>query len=164
MSEPRAPSVQTILERAPVGRNTFYAHFRDSEEALDEARWQGKLALDAALSRRAEGIHTPREKLRALVAAWVEVAHERADFVAALFLLGETRPGPLAAARAALERALGPILREARGAGTIGSPPDDLRMQIVLGAFESAARLAVEGRDRRRIAEVLADVVLRALR
>lgn len=152
-----SPSVSDIARGANKGRNTFYAHFGSTEQALRAAEAAAVHAVstrvEAALARAA----TPREKLRAITEAWLDAAELEPDLVLALLV---------ASRRSELSREqLRRVLIEAKQAGIVSEPIERERLEATAGALEALVRSYATGVSRREDVERRAvDVVLRIFR
>jgi AcrR family transcriptional regulator len=154
-----------VIALAGVGRNTFYEHFSDAEDALRAVQREAARALARALDDAFVTARTPVERLRALSLAWLTtVAGEPA--ARALLHAADGPRSPRAELRHHVERLLASVVAEARAAGRASLAPDRVRIAAVGGAFEQVAREVVDdpAAPRAEVAEVLVDLVLRSFR
>lgn len=158
-------SVESIVARAGVGRNTFYEMFRDADDAVLTVRLIAAHALLHALSEGSSSERTPRERFRSIAAAWVSCAAKQGPFTGALLARNDAPDGPLSKLRAGASSVLAAALTDAQRAGATGQTPDAIRLGLIGGMFETAARLANQPDvDQDKLAATLADLVLRGLR
>jgi AcrR family transcriptional regulator len=157
----RAPTLSQIIDGAGIGRNTFYDHFVDVDEALAAADSESLDAARSAIAAAVAHARTPIERLRSVARAWIGVAATHPGLAIAVRRVGVGSDETLG-----LDALLREILDEARAAGAIGRSPDTVRVRCVVGVFEAAARLA-GGADPdflEKIAETVADLTLRGFR
>jgi AcrR family transcriptional regulator len=174
-----SPSVSLIIERAGVGRNTFYEYFDDVTHALDAAKSLVLRRIEQSL-RAAEGVsRTPVERWRALARAWLAFAE---DEPSAMLLALSVERAATSSAAAVLEEALARSLETLRSAGVAAPPASADRLLAVAavgdafarqlarahvaadpGTTESAAASSA-GSERERFERALVDVAVRVLR
>jgi AcrR family transcriptional regulator len=153
-------TVDDVIAAAGMGRNTFYVHFDDTDAATSALLEETRAALSAALEGASSAKRTPIDRIRAVAAAWADVAATTPAF--ALVAYAEA---PDDGVNAELREHLVSALDEARKAGIVSRNEDALRVTFVLGAFTvAAARVAAEPSSASATAEALVDLVLRVLR
>ena len=151
-------SVDQVIRRAEKGRNTFYAHFRGLEQATRAVESSAVSLISARVEGLLRAASTPREKLRAVIAAWLSAVEGDTTLFRAL-LAGAERAMGLAWEH--LARAL----EDARDARLISAPLDEARMAAAVGAFLFSIRAYADGRvDRPAVDRTLEDVLLRIFR
>lgn len=64
-------TVARIIERAGVGRSTFYEFFDTPEHVITLVEQRVRSSLEQALAGAFASSHTPLERLRAIVRAWI---------------------------------------------------------------------------------------------
>lgn len=162
----RSVTVADILERAGVGRNTFYVHFTDLTAALRAAEDHALELVTSAISSSSDA-PTPIERLRRGASDWLSLAAREPEFVMLAVRGDGTVHGSHSRVRGVLIGSLGRIVSQARSAGVLGRPVDALRLRAVAGAFVATAEAVVEDPlrpDVVRLAEGLVDLALRAFR
>nr|SBO96920.1 Transcriptional regulator, TetR family [Nonomuraea gerenzanensis] len=146
-----AVTVTDIIERADVGRSTFYAHFTDKQDVLLSN--VGELAF---LRPPADGARSSQGRLLAFSLPMFEHVREQERLVRAL--LGRRGGGPV---HAHGERLLAAVVREELlAAGARGSAALDLLVVCVVGAFMGLLRAWVDGQTTASPAEL--DAAFRA--
>src|SRR5438128_305637 len=65
-------TVASVVERAGIGRNTFYEYFDDVEHALAAIKARARRELVARVESALRSARTPLERVRALAKAWSE--------------------------------------------------------------------------------------------
>ncbi|MEM7766640.1 MAG: TetR/AcrR family transcriptional regulator [Pseudomonadota bacterium] len=91
-----AISARSVARKAGVSVGTIYAHFGDLA-TLMQSLWTGRVDRQNVRFRAiADQIDDPRERLRALLAAYLDFAAENADLYRAVFLFvrPESHPQP----------------------------------------------------------------------
>lgn len=163
-SHGRTATLDDIVEGAGTGRNTFYDHFETVDQAIEAARDAAFRDVVAACRASLEEARTPRERVRALASGFVAAMADRGPSALAL-LAYEDSGGARTALRDELQRMLTQTLTDARAAGAIGSAVEPLRVEIVVGLFETAARLSLDGREApERLSEAVFDAIIRIFR
>jgi AcrR family transcriptional regulator len=152
-------AVQEILDRANVGRSTFYTHYRDKDELLVSGIYDMLNAARATQLASSAGRHERVLSFSLPVFEHVD-RHRRA---------GEGRMGTRGRAilHEHLRRVLGDLVADdlrkdlqTRGKAT-GEVPSDLLVQYVASTFVLVLNWWVEGRSRLRPTEV--NALFRAL-
>ena len=159
----RTLTVEHVLQRAQVGRNTFYRHFPDLETAIRASTDLGARALAESLDAALRDARTPIEQLRSLTTAWLQRAAAHPGQI--LLLLEDAGPdGPRAVT--VLEARLSRVASAARSSGAVGLQPDPWRLRALAGAFAECARHVARhaGPNLSPPLDTLVDLVLRALR
>jgi AcrR family transcriptional regulator len=162
----RGVTVSDVVERARVGRNTFYAHFEDLPAALEAGEREALAKVSEAFVPSPDA-RTPIERLRGLVSEWLDLAASEPHLVM-LVIRGDGTPrGAHVKLRETIENALRGVATSARAAGVIGRAADLARLRALTGAFiVFAERIVEENRqiDESRLKNELVDFSLRALR
>jgi AcrR family transcriptional regulator len=161
-------TVDHVLKRVRIGRNTFYQHFDDVHDALGGVREWALDVLFDALEARVSVARTPVEHLRALAEGWLE-AVEAHPLLARTALSHVVGADPQHLGSRARERLRGCFARAARHAqrdGLASGAPSEAVLHALAGAFIGLG-LAVA--DSRRPAlpggrTVLLDLVASAFR
>ncbi len=128
-------TIAAILERADIGRATFYAHFRDK---LD--------VVDAVAAEMFEGVATPRALPGSSSLPALELFRHAAERAASLRAMLDTPSGEVfwresqKAWSAAIERSLGPQRGRPGGAATPA-----IAAQFVTGGFAAVLRWWLRG-------------------
>lgn len=165
LTERDTPSitVTALARRAGVGRNTVYRHFRSLTAVTTAARDHAAHVLERRLDTAWNGVHTPRQRLRALCDVWLASFAAQPSLAAVLVEGGGELAGERV--RRKLVARLSEALADAARAGIVSLPVNGLRLQAIVAAFQGAARYAataeqpVDGG-----APVLADIVIRTFR
>jgi AcrR family transcriptional regulator len=156
-------SVASVVERAGIGRNTFYEYFDDIEHALATLRARVLHELDARIQRAFIAARTPLERVRALARAWTENAAGNPELtVLALRARLPERDTPLSPLGGHLVNVLE---RELESRSALPGLADRLRLLAVAAAFEAVtfSHLA-RPLEKTHLDQVLAELALRLLR
>ena len=159
----RRATVSDVVDRAGVGRNTLYAHFRDLDEVL-RASEADALAMGSRAFVPPTDARTPIERLRAIASQWLALAESEPHFVM-LALRGDGRPGGAPTTlRETIESALERVVTSARAAGIIGQPVLRDRLRAAAGAFVAAADAVIAEPTRLDKAALAEELVAFSLR
>lgn len=159
-------SVARIVEQAGAGRNSFYLHFRDVEQAVRAVEAAVIRAasrdVDAALGRA----RAPGERLRALAEAWLDFADQEPDAMNVLLSTGHRpRSSRVPTLTQVLQGQLARVLSAAHEDGATSLEPRGCRLAAASGAVEGLLRRHAETHGARaETVSTLVDVVLRAFR
>jgi len=159
-----ALSVARVVERAGVGRSTFYEFF-DSPQHLREHLEQRLLrSLELALDKALVDARTPLERMRAIARAWLaELSARPSEARIAL----APRPGSelLSSAGQLLHRTLQKSAAAAREGG-LGwmSAADEPSLLAATAAVEVVSRRHLAGPALPDVQRALADVMMKLLR
>lgn len=153
-------TVDDVVEAAGIGRNTFYVHFADTDAATGALLAEAMAELVAALEQVQTSARTPLAQVRGVIAAWARCA--ASNPAVALLAHADAEGGGV---NGALREHLAEAVANARHSGVVGRGADELRLTLLIGAFDAAAGELAAGTAREdRVTEVLLDLVLRALR
>jgi AcrR family transcriptional regulator len=164
-------SVAKIIERAGVGRQTFYDHFGNVEEVLFELHDYAAARARKAVERAVAEVAAPADRLRAGLSAWLGCLAQDAPFARVAFrqLRAAGREGEARIERA-VERWVEVLRRgaaEAHRQEIIRSVPDELTLYALASAILAVGERFLARREETRIQEavpVLLDLVARVLR
>jgi len=162
----RTVTVSDIVERAGVGRNTFYVHFDDLRAAFAAAEAEALTNISNAVAP-SPSARTPLARFRHFASGWLSIAATETELVSLVIRGDGTLRGSHIELRKMIENALRGIASSARRAGVLGRPVDSNRLSALAGAYVAFAERVIEekGRiDRDRLVEELVDISLRALR
>ena len=155
-------TVARVVERAGVGRSTFYEFFDGPAHLLDQLEQRALRTLDSELQTAFTEARTPLERVRAISRRWLE-GLERQPLDARVALVKHTRSGLLSAAGDLLHQTLKRWVDAAQADGFWFKSTDDISVLAAAAAAEAIGRrhLSVPIRDAPR---VLADVIVKLLR
>nr|WMC95532.1 helix-turn-helix domain-containing protein [Aminobacter aminovorans] len=143
-----AITVDDILDKANVGRSTFYAHFTSKDDLLQRSLERLRDLLVGVRQGTLDGVEDGWDPARALF--------EYADVQAAL---AGGHGG--AVLREAVDKVLADVLRQTMGAGPAGGLPRELVIQHMVATFNTTLRWWREHRPAMAPAE--ADALFRRL-
>jgi AcrR family transcriptional regulator len=153
-----------IVERAGVGRSTFYEFFDSPEHLVAHLEQRRRQSLEQALTHAFGGAHTPLERLRAIVRSFVAEL-EAHPLEGRVLLTRRREPALLSLAGQALHHALEQTALAARRDGV--SPlagSDDLLLLAAAASIEALTHRHLVGPALREAPRVLTDVALKLLR
>jgi AcrR family transcriptional regulator len=162
----RAVTVSDVVERARVGRNTFYVHFDDLSAVFAAAEAEAFAKISTALAP-SPSARTPLERFRRVASEWLSIAATEPHLVSLVVRGDGAQRGPHVGLRRMIENALRAIASSARAAGVLGRPTDANRLRALTGSYVALAERIIEesrGIDQARLVEELVDFSLRALR
>lgn len=157
-------TVARIIERAGVGRSTFYEFFDSPEHVIAHVEQRALSALQQALGVAFATSPTPLERLRAIVRAWI-TALEAHPIEGLVVLARRNERELLSRAGRALHSALVDTAHAARdeGVSTLGSL-DELSLLAATATAEAVARRHLQTPPLRDAARTLSDLLTRLLR
>lgn len=160
INQRQTPSVQSIVQLSGKGRNTFYAHFANLEQATRAVESSAATLVAGRVEAAARTSVAPGERLREVISAWLSAATHAPALVGA-FLSSASSSRCALLARQHLRGAL----EEARRAGVIAGNVDEARLLAAVGCFLALVRIRVEGRAAAEALErVAVEVMLRLFR
>jgi len=156
-------SVASVVERAGIGRNTFYEYFDDIEHAQATLCARALHDLGARIELAFRSARTPLERVRALARAWTDSALAHPELT---LLVLRARPperdAPLSPLGAHVARVLE---QETESRGTLPGLADRLRLLAVAATFEAVTLSSLATSSEKVPLElVLAELALRLLR
>jgi AcrR family transcriptional regulator len=159
-------SVGAIVALAGMGRNTFYAHFRDAHAAEEAvlARFveQLNVRVDAELAQPSQ----PPELFVRVLRGWTAAIDDRRALVPAAFKIatGDQRGG-LSRIGSHVRQHLRRVTTEARRHAAIATPADELRLLAVAASMETLLSWYIDHPSARDdVIELGTDLLVRAFR
>jgi AcrR family transcriptional regulator len=158
------PTVARIVERAGVGRSTFYEFFDSPEHLLEHLEQRTVRTLEAALESAFEEARTPLERVRAVVRSWLSLLEAR-PVEARVSLTRRLGSELLSPAGKLLHQLLERCVSAARQDG-VGSftATDDVSLLAAAAAVEALTRRHLAGGPIRDAPRALAELIAKLLR
>ena len=156
-------TVARIVERAGVGRSTFYEFFDSPEHLLEQLEQRLLRSLEGALQVALSEARTPLERVRSVARSWLAQLEER-PLEAGVTL--SRRPGSnlLSPAGELLHQTLQRCVQAARSEGAGFKASDDVSVLAAAAAVEVLSRHHLGMGPMREAPRVLADVIIKLLR
>jgi AcrR family transcriptional regulator len=157
-------TVARIVERAGVGRSTFYEFFDSPEHLLEHLQQRVLRNLDVALDAATTNARTPLERLRGIVRGWLNEIEAR-PFEARVALTHQVGAELLSPAGKLLHRALERTGRAARSDG-VGwfNAADEACLLAAAAAVEAVSRRHLSGSRLADAPRTLTDLITKLLR
>lgn len=157
-------SVARVVERAGVGRSTFYEFFDSPEHVIAHLEQRTSRSLEDAMSAAYAGAHTPLERLRAVLRAWLSELEAR-GLEAKVTLARRSERELLSSAGKLLHAALERIVESARrdGMSTLSSS-DEVSVLAAAAAVEAVTRRHLLGQALPDAPRTLSELVVKLLR
>jgi len=153
-----------VIERAGVGRSTFYEFFDTPEHAITHLEQRAMRALEQALSAAFSGSHTPLERLRAIARGWLRELEAR-PLEGRVVLARRVHLDALSPAGRALFVVLERTAQDARRSGVASlDAADDVTVLAAAGAVEALTRRHLSGQPLRDGARTLTELIVKLLR
>jgi AcrR family transcriptional regulator len=158
-------TVDRVVRRGKVGRNTFYEHFRDVSEAIDAGTNAAAEALLRAVDQNPDDARTPLEQLRRFARSWFQVVTTaRAHVECALAILPGRRHVLSPAGERLCER-LQVLIGDAQKSAILSTRVETPRLIACAAAIEGVTRAFLAARISRHEAETaLVDACVRLFR
>jgi AcrR family transcriptional regulator len=163
---PDCATVTGVVDRARMGRNSFYRHFRGLGPAHAAVCQHARRTLERNLDQATRVACTPLEQLRALARAWLGTVTGHSAHVR-LLLDGQRGPSGPGSNRIVtlLATHIAPVLAAARRSSAASITADALRLEAIAGAWEAIGLACLERRaDLGTAHALLVDVAIRAVR
>ena len=157
-------TVARIVERAGVGRSTFYEFFDSPEHVLEHLEQRALRTLESALDSAFNEARTPLERVRALTRSWLMELEAR-PIEARVALTRRIGNKLLSPASKLLHRALERCVQAARqdGMGWFNAA-DDVSALAAAAAVEVLSRRHLAGQPMRDAQRTLSDLIIKLLR
>lgn len=156
-------TIARVVERAGVGRSTFYEFFDSPEHLLSQLQQRILRQLETELQVALAEATSPLERVRAIARRWL--AALQAEPHDARVVLGvRTFASPLAPAGQLLHRALQQCVDETRADGTWLKSTDGVSVLAAAAAAEAVARRHLSSAPVRDASRVLSDIIVKLLR
>lgn len=157
-------TVARIVERAGVGRSTFYEFFDGPEHVIAHLQQRAVRGFEQALEAALASAHTPLERLRAIAPAWLAVIDAQPS-AARVGLARRVERELLAPATQVLLRALERATRTAtRNDETRLAAIEEAQLLAVAAAVEALSRRHVYVQPLRGGASALTELIVKMLR
>lgn len=157
-------TVARIVERAGVGRSTFYEFFDSPEHVLEHLDLRTLRTLEAALETALADARTPLERLRAIARSWLTALEVR-PLEAGVSLTRRIGSELLSPAGKLLHQVLERCVQAARHDGVGGfTAADDVSLLAAAAAVEALTRRHLAGSSLRDAPRTLADLLAKLLR
>lgn len=158
-----AVTVARIVERAGVGRSTFYEFFDSPEHVLEQLEQRLLRGLEATLESAFAEARTPLERVRTLTRNWT-LAIDEQQSAAQVALTRKPGRALLSPAGALLERALQRCVELGRRDAGWFKTADELSLLAAAAALEAISRRHLTGARVANLPNALADVIVKLLR
>ena len=158
------PTIARIVERAGVGRSTFYEFFDSPEHILEHLEQRALRGLEHALDGAFAHARTPLERVRALTRSWLSEieAHAVEARDALTRRLGTEMLSP---AGKLLHQSLERVVQAARLDGAAWfNAADEVSLLAAAAAAEVLSRRHLAGPPLRDAPRVLGEIVMKLLR
>jgi AcrR family transcriptional regulator len=156
-------TVTKLVQRAGVGRSTFYEFFDGPEHVLAQLEQRLLRTLEKVLELGLADARTPLERVRAISRRWL--SELEAHPVEARWMLSRRNGASLVSpAGELLKRALERCLEAARAEAGWASATDDLNLLAATAAVEAISLRHLSERIVVDAARVLAELIVKLLR
>jgi AcrR family transcriptional regulator len=155
-------TVARIVQRAGVGRSTFYEFFDSPEHLLEQLEQRLLRQLEAALAAGIAEARTPLERLRAIARSWVTTLEERG--VEARVVMGRPGRALLSPPGELLYQTLQRVVEVARREVGWFKTTDDVSVLAAAAAGEAISRRHLTVAPLREAPRLLAEVMIKLLR
>jgi AcrR family transcriptional regulator len=157
-------TVARIVERAGVGRSTFYEFFDSPEHVLEHLEQRALRGLESALETAFNEARTPLERVRAITRTWLTELEAR-PAEARVALTRRIGGDLLAPASKLLHRVLERCVQAARqdGMGWLNAA-DDVSLLAAAAAIEALSRRHLAGRPLHDASRTLSELITKLLR
>jgi AcrR family transcriptional regulator len=133
-----SPSVAEIGSGAGAGRNTFYSHFRDVNDAEQAVLGRVITQLNERVERHVIETRAPLDALRSLVVPWTDAIDASRLLAPAAFRIStRERRGGLSRIGSQLRQHLRRTSAAARREGALSTTADELRLLAVAATAEA---------------------------
>lgn len=156
-------TVARIVERAGVGRSTFYDFFDSPEHLLEQLEQRALRHLESELELALIEARTPLERLRAIARRWL-AALETEPLDARVALGKHVSTGLLSPAGELLHRTLKRCVEAAQADGFWFKSTDDVSVLAAAAAAEAIGRRHLSFAPVPDAPRVLADAIVKLLR
>jgi AcrR family transcriptional regulator len=158
------PTVARIVERAGVGRSTFYEFFDSPEHLLEHLEQRALRVLEAELKLALQDARTPVERMRAIARRWVSELDTH-PVEARVSLTRRAGSELLSPAGKLLHQVLERCVQAARHDGMSSfAAADDVSLLAAAAAVEALSRRHLAGSPIRDAPKTLADLIAKLLR
>ena len=157
-------TVARIVERAGVGRSTFYEFFDSPEHLLEHLEQRALRSLESALEAAFNEARTPLERVRAIARTWLTELEAR-PVEARVALTRRIGGDLLAPASKLLHQVLERCVQAARQDG-MGwhNAADDVSLLAAAAAIEALSRRHLAGRPLHDAPRTLSELIIKLLR
>lgn len=155
-------TVARIVQRAGVGRSTFYEFFDSPEHLLEQLEQRLLRQLEAALAAGIAEARTPLERLRAIARAWLTTLEERG--VESRVVMGRPGRALLSPPGELLYQTLQRVVEVARREVGWFKTTDDVSVLAAAAAGEAISRRHLTVAPLREAPRLLAEVMIKLLR
>jgi AcrR family transcriptional regulator len=157
-------TVARIVERAGVGRSTFYEFFDSPEHLLEHLEQRSLRGLESALESAFNEARTPLERVRAIARTWLAELEARPN-EARVALTRRIPSELLSPASKLLHGALERCVQAARhdGMGWFNAA-DEVSLLAAAAAVEALSRRHLAGRPLRDAQRTLTELITKLLR
>jgi AcrR family transcriptional regulator len=157
-------TVARIIDRAGVGRSTFYEFFDSPEHILEHLEQRTLRALALALERAFEQAPTPLERVRAIARSWCGELEAR-PLEARVALMRRNGSELLSPASKLLHRVLEQCVAAARQDGLASfAAADDVSLLAAVAAAEALSRRHLAGHPIADVQRTLGELIAKLLR
>lgn len=161
VSSEGALTVARIVERAGVGRSTFYEFFDSPEHVVEQLEQRTLRTLGAALDRAFGDARTPLERLRALMRSWTNIISSQPDALRAVLARKSSRA--LSPAGEELQRALQRCVELGRTEAGWFKSADELTVLAAAASIEALSRRHLSARVE-DLPKILSELLVKLLR
>src|ERR1041385_1876394 len=161
-------AVAAILDSSGLSRGTFYRHFDDLRAALLAVQENAAEVLVARVESAFQSTDDPTDKLRACIAAYLDLCSEVGDLSRVLYREAVASGGDSLVLRKRSRDRIQSLFRRglelAKEQGMIKRVPDEVTIHAFMGAIESVALRYLEERRESELSEALEALVRLGLR
>lgn len=156
-------TVARIVQRAGVGRSTFYEYFASPQQLLQQLEQRVLQHLEVSIERALASARTPLERASASSRAWITALEQRA-LEARVVLSARTGADLLSPAGRLFQQTLRRVVHVAQGEVAWFKATDDVSLLAAAAAAEALSRRHLNTSPLRDASRVLAELMIKLLR